>query len=248
MLRPGYLLRLWRPSRGSWGDAVVLAICQSEDEREASELAKCSICAGTVLVQYVDMTSWKMLTPEDIVRWSHRDFNQYAVIDDFSSLTFTEQLRALIGLRKRSRIALGSHSVADGMESSSVRDNVRERGEVPGVGGLDCQGDAQAMGTKKLKFTPTIEQLITLVQPSALAARWSKSCTEIFMPKESLCAAMVSCSHADMSEEFNMQSDAQKSTVAARTDAADRDAARVSTKANVTEEGTAGRNPSYCCG
>ena len=80
MLRPGYLLRLWRPSRGSWGDAVVLAICQSEDEREASELAKCSIFAGTVLVQYVDMTSWKMLTPEDIVRWSHRDFNQYAVI------------------------------------------------------------------------------------------------------------------------------------------------------------------------
>ena len=136
MLRPGYLLRLWRPSRGSWGDAAVLAICQSEDEREASELAKCSIFAGTVLVQYVDMTSWKMLTPEDIVRWSHRDFNQYAVIDDFSSLTFTEQLRALIGLRKRSRIALGSYSYADGMESPSVRDNVRERAEVPGVGGI----------------------------------------------------------------------------------------------------------------
>ena len=37
-----------------------------------------------------------------------------------------------------------------------------------------------------------------------------------------------------------MQSHAHKSTVAARTDAADRDAARVSTKANVTEEGTAG--------
>ena len=139
MLRPGYLLRLWRPSRGSWGDAVVLAICQSEDEREASELAKCSIFAGTVLVQYVDMTSWKMLTPEDIVRWSHRDFNQYAVIDDFSSITFTEQLRARTRPRKRSWIAMGSCSYAYGMEQPTVRDNVRERAEVPGVVGVDSQ-------------------------------------------------------------------------------------------------------------
>ena len=83
MLRPGNLLRLWRPSCGSWGDAVVLAICQPEDEREASELAKCSICAGTVLVQYVDMTAWKMLTPDDIVRWSNRDFYQHDAVDDF---------------------------------------------------------------------------------------------------------------------------------------------------------------------
>ena len=142
MLRPGNVLRLWRPSRGSWGDAVVLAICQPEEEREASELAKCSICAGTVLVQYADMTCWKMLTADDILRWSNRDFNQNAVMDDFSGISFTEQLRARTRPRKRSWIAMGSCSYADGMEQPTVRDNVRERAEVPGVVGIDSLADA----------------------------------------------------------------------------------------------------------
>ena len=86
---------------------------------------------------YVDMTSWKELTPEDIARWSQKVVSKHAVIDDFSIVTFTEHLRSLIGLRRRQRHALGSFSVADGMESFSLRDYVHERAEVLGVGRVD---------------------------------------------------------------------------------------------------------------
>ena len=86
----GNVLRLWCSICGGWGDALVLAICRPEDEGESSLLAKCFISSGTVLVQYVDRTSWKMLTPEDIARWSQMVVSHHAVIDDCSSLTFTE--------------------------------------------------------------------------------------------------------------------------------------------------------------
>ena len=62
---------------------------------------------------------------------------------------FTEQLRALTRCRKRSRIATGSYSYVDEMESPSERDILRERAEVSGVVGIDSQTDAQAMGTKR---------------------------------------------------------------------------------------------------
>ena len=240
-LRRGNVLRLWRPSCGSWGDAVVLAICRPEDEGEASLLAKCFISAGTVLVQYVDRTSWKMLTPEDIARWSQMVVSHHAVIDDCSSLTFTEQLRSLIGLRKRTSTGLGSYSVADEQEIFSVRANMRERANGHGVGDIDFKSDTAAIGAKKKKLSSTTEKhLMPLLQLSDASARRSQTCTTSRMADESLGAAMVHCNHEHMNKDLSRQGSAHKCTLLVRTDPGHRDIGWVSTTGNSTLEKTMG--------
>ena len=149
--------------------------------------------------------------------------SHHAVIDDCSSLTFTEQLRSLIGLRKRPSTGLGSYSVADEKEIFSVRANVRERANSQGVGGIDCKSDTSAVGAKKMKLTSTTEHLMPLLQLSDPAARRSQTCTKSCMADESLGAAMVHCNHEHMNKDLSRQGSAHKCTLLVRTDPGHRD-------------------------
>ena len=150
--------------------------------------------------------------------------SHHAVIDDCSSLTFTEPLRSLIGLRKRPSTELGSYSVADEKEMVSVRTNVRERANGQGVGEIDCKSDTSAIGAKKMKLSSTTEKhLMPLLQLSDPAARRSQSCTKSCMADESLGAAMVHCNHEHMNKDLSRQGSAHKCTLLVRTDPGHRD-------------------------
>ena len=88
-----------------------------------------------------------------------------------------------------------------------------------GVVGTDSRSDAQAIFTENVRFRQSIEQLLTLVQQPASTAHTPKNSTESASPRKPSWSAMGSCSHAEMSEEINMQSDAPTFAVEARTDA-----------------------------
>ena len=242
MLGPGTVLRLWRPSCRSWGDAVVLAICQPEEEQEASELAKCSISAGTVLVQYAGGTCWKMLTPDDLLRWCNRDSIQNSVMDSLSCISFTEELRARTRLRKRSWTAMESCGYANKTSEATLEGDLYLRDVGLGVVGTDSQSDAQAIFKEEKRFRQSIEQLLMLVQQPASTADTHNNFTESASSRKPSCSVMGSCTHAEITEEASVQSDAQVLASADGTDAAAQGHAQVPTKADVTEEATAQGN------
>ena len=137
---------------------------------------------------------------------------------------------------------MGSCSYADGIEQPTVRGDVRVRAVGLGVVGTDSHSDAQAAFTEKVRFRQSIEQLLTLVQQPASTAHTPKNYTESASLRERSWSAMGFCSHAEMSEEANVQSDAQVPALADMTDAAAQGDAQVSTKPDVTEEATAQGN------
>ena len=236
MLGPGTVLRLWRPSCGSWGDAVVLAICQPEEEQEASELAKCSISAGTVLVQYAGGTCWKMLTPDDLLRWCNRDSFQNTVMESLSCTSFTEQLRARTRMRKRSWTAMGSCGSAERIEEKILQGGVCSRAAGLGVVGSDSQSDAQAIFKEDQRFRRSIEELLMLLQQPASTAYTHKNFTESASPRKTSGSVKGSCTHAEITGKASLQSDAQVFAFADITDAAPQGDAQVPTKAHMTEE------------